>query len=166
MKRLLLLLTGIALLYFGCSQNIPSAPELNQSDQVTNSLAKPHLTGTIVLTFTNTYPYFWNGTVTFGSETYDLRFKSLAVEPPPLPPQAYVFDERFEIYDNGTLVLEGPNHGVVPCGNDKFTANGKVEQANAPFEMWDGRNVHISGIITWVTPCVEPAGATGTFRIN
>ena len=42
MKRLILvfLFVGIAVIYFGCSENNPSAPELNQSDQVTASLEK------------------------------------------------------------------------------------------------------------------------------
>ncbi len=56
MKRLFLafLFTGIALLYFGCSENNPSAPELSQSDQVTNSFAKkpaPSLTCTTEYNF-------------------------------------------------------------------------------------------------------------------
>ena len=175
MKRLFLafLFTGIALLYFGCSENNPSAPELSQNDQVTNSLAKP-LTGTVYIDFNPlNYPYVWVGTVTFGTETYDLRYKSVG-NPPPPPPRAFVFDERFEIYDNGFLgdpdhlLLEGPDAGVVPCGNNKFVANGKVEFAKAggPFEMWLGRNVHIEGVITWLVPCELPEGATGTFRIN
>jgi hypothetical protein len=175
MKRLLLLFlcTGIALLYFSCSQNNPSAPDLSQSDNVTNTLAKkplPTLTGTIVLTFTDANPpYFWNGTITIGTDTYPLRFKSLGVEPPPPPPRAFVFEEEFEISDDGfnTFLLQGSNHGVVPCSkNNTFVANGKVEIANGPFAMWNGRTVHIRGTITWVVPCVFPAGATGTFRIN
>ncbi len=160
--------TGIALLYFGCSENNPSAPELSQSDQVTNSLAKPHLTGTVYIDFDiNNYPYVWAGTVTFGTETYDLRYKSVG-DPPPPPPQAFVFDERFEIYEAGHLgdlnylVLEGPDAGVMNNGNgnSKFVANGKVEFANEDFEMWLGRNVHINGI------AFLPEYAIGTFRIN
>jgi hypothetical protein len=175
MKRLFLvfLFIGIALLYFGCSENNPIISELSQSGQVTSTLAKkplPTLTGTIDLDFLppgTTPPYFWVGTITFGTETYGVRYKSVG-DPPPPPPRAFVFDERFEIWDEGfnTLYLEGPDAGVVPCGNNTFVANGKVEIANGPFEMWRGRNVHTSGIITWVIPCVFPLGATGTFRIN
>jgi hypothetical protein len=53
MKHLFLafLFTGIALLYFGCSEKNPSAPELSQGDQVTNSLAKKPLTGIVYLEF-------------------------------------------------------------------------------------------------------------------
>ena len=172
MKRLFLafLFTGIALLYFGCSENNPSAPELSQSDQVTNSLAKKPLTGIVYLDFTtNNPPYFWVGTVTFGTETYDLRYLSVG-DPPPPPPQAFIFKERFEIYEAGHLydpnylVLEGPDAGVMNNGNgnSKFVANGKVEFAKTggPFEMWLGRNVHIDGI------AFLPDYAIGTFRIN
>jgi hypothetical protein len=169
---LVFLFIGIALLYFGCSENNSSAPGLSQSDQVTNFLAKRSLTGPVYLDFTTANPpYFWVGTVTFGTETYDLRFKSVG-NPPPPPPRAFVFAERFEIYEVGHLgdpdylLLEGPDAGVVPCGNDKYVANGKVEIANEPFEIWLGRNVHTNGVITWIVPCVLPAGATGTFRIN
>ena len=169
MKRLILLFLfiGIALLYFGCSENNPSAPELSQSDQVTNSLAKP-LTGTVYLDFNPAnFPYVWAGTVTFGTETYDLRYLSVG-DPPPPPPQAFVFEERFEIYEGGHigdpnyLVLEGPDAGVMNNGNgnSKFVANGEVETANWPFEMWMGRNVHINGI------AFLPDYAIGTFRIN
>lgn len=176
MKHLMwvLLVIGATLIFFGCSENDPSASGLSQSDQVTNPLAKPYLMGTVCLDFTvNNPPYFWVGTVTFGTETYDLRYKSVG-NPPPPPPRAFVFDERFEIYDSGFLgdpahlLLEGPDAGVVPCGNNIFVANGNVEFAKAggPFEMWLGRNVHLDGIITWVVPCVLPEGATGTFRIN
>ena len=137
---------GIAIVYFGCSETNPSGSELNSSDQVANSLTKPHLTGTIDLDFTGTPPYFWVGTVTFDTETYGLQFKSVGSPPPP-PPRAFVFAERFEIWDVGfsTLYVEGPN---------------------APFEEWIDRNVHINGTIDWVIPCVLPDGCTGTMRFN
>jgi len=174
---LVFLVIGATFIFFGCSEKNPSAPELSQSDQVTNTLAKkpaPKLIGTVYLDFsTANPPYFWVGTVTFGTEIYDLTYKSIG-NPPPPPPQAFVFAERFEIYADGKLgkeeylLLEGPNAGVVPCGNNKFVANGKVEFAKpgGPFEEWMGRNVHTNGIITWVVPCVFPLGATATLRIN
>jgi len=172
MKTLIIgfLFFGIAIVYFGCSQTNPSGPELNQSDQVINSLEKksqPNLIGTVELDFTGVPPYFWVGTITFGTETYGIKYLSVG-NPPPPPPQAFVFAERFEIWDVGfnTLYLEGPDEGVVPCGNNNFVANGKVETANPPFEEWMGRNVHSSGTITWEIPCVLPDGATAMFRIN
>jgi len=174
MKRFMLvfLVIGATFIFFTCSEKSPSAPGASQSDQVINSLAKPHLTGTIYLDFDPTnVPYFWTGTIIIDGVTYEMQFKSVG-NPPPPPPRAFVFAERFEIYDNGFLgnpdhlLMEGPDAGVVPCGNDKYVANGKVEIANEPFEMWLGRNVHTAGVITWVIPCNLPAGGTGTFRIN
>jgi hypothetical protein len=173
MKQLVIgfLFFGLAIVYFGCSETNPSVSELNSGDQVINSLTKKtqsNLIGTFETDFTGVPPYFWVGTITFGTETYGIRYKSVG-NPPPPPPRAFVFAERFEIWDVGftTLYLEGPNEGVVTCGNNKFMANGKVETAIAPFDEWIGRNVHISGYVIWVIPCVLPDGATdGIFRIN
>ena len=74
MKHLVLffLLTGITLLYFSCSQNDPITSDFNKSGQVNPIFEKPHLTGTIDLDFTGTPPYFWVGTVTFGTNWIDL----------------------------------------------------------------------------------------------
>ena len=164
----------------GCTDNAeplvaPDNQAVTQSSQVTNTLAKkplPNLRGTIALVFTPIPPYFWNGTLTIDGETYGLRFKSIGEGPPP-PPRAFVFEERFEIWDDvgfaADLLLEGPNHGVVSNANSTFRANGKVELANGDFVDWLGRNIYESGIITWQTlpgRIVIPAGATGTFRIN
>jgi hypothetical protein len=50
--------------------------------------------------------------------------------------------------------------------------NGEIDVANAPFAEWLGRNVHMSGVITWQVldtpdgPIVAPETAPGTFRIN
>jgi hypothetical protein len=180
MKSLILvfLFLGISMLYIGCSDNNPATPQLNQSDQVTNTLAKkpvPNLTGEVDTDFVPDgnpvgTDYYWNGIITIDGEPYGMRFLSLT--PPRGYSGAFPFKERFEIYENGFLgvpehlLLEGPNHGVVSFANDRFRANGKIEVANAPFEMWDGRNVHISGIVTWAIEDILPAGATGTFRIN
>ena len=63
---LMFLVIGATFIFFGCSEKNPSAPELSQSDQVTNTLVKkpaPNLTGTINTDFTPTPPYFWNGTI-------------------------------------------------------------------------------------------------------
>ena len=163
---LVFLVIGATLIFFGCSENNPSAPGLSQNDQVTNTLAKPHLTGTTYCDFTGVPPYFWVGTITIDDVIYDLRFKSLG--DPPSPPRASQFEEEFEISSDGftTLLLQGPNAGVLNFGNSKFVANGEVEVANAPFEMWLGRNVHISGTVFWEIFPVLPDYALATFRIN
>ena len=168
MKHLMLVffVIGATLIFFGCSENNPSAPELSQSDQVTNFLAKPHLTGTFHIDFTGTPPHFWVGTIIIDGVTYGLRFKPVGGSP--APPRAYVFDERFEIWDVGftTLYLAGTDDGVLNYGNSKFVSNGKVDVANYPFEELMGRNVHISGIVLWVEYPTLPEKAIGTLRIN
>ena len=48
----------------------------------------------------------------------------------------------------------------------------EIEVAEEPFEMWLGRHVHMSGIITWQVletpdgPVIAPATAPGILRIN
>jgi hypothetical protein len=164
---LVFLVIGATLIFFGCSENNPSAPGLSQSDLVTHTLAKPHLTGTTDTDFTGVFPYFWVGTIIIDDVTYGLRFESVG-PPPPLPPRAFVFKERFEIWDEefNTLYLAGTDDGVLNYGNSKFVMNGEVEVANEPFEMWMGRNVHISGTVFWEIYPVLPDYALATFRIN
>jgi hypothetical protein len=164
---LVFLVIGATLIFFGCSENNPSAPGLSQSDQVTHTLAKPHLTGTTDADFTGVFPYFWVGTIIIDDVTYGLRFESVG-PPPPLPPRAFVFKERFEIWneDFSILYLAGTDDGVLNYGNSKFVANGEVDVANFPFEMYLGRNVHISGTVIWEIFPVLPDQAIGTLRIN
>ena len=45
-------------------------------------------------------------------------------------------------------------------------ANGEVDVAEYQFEEWMGRNVHISGIVSWVEYPILPEKAIGTLRIN
>jgi hypothetical protein len=181
---LVFLIIGATFIFFGCSENNPSASELSQSDQVTNSLAKPHLTGTQVAPFTFTPPTFWNGTVDFGVKgKYGITYVSY--ENPRAYSQASPFYEDFYIYEEGTVfdwqnpenvILKGWNAGVVTYANNppdpcKFLANGKVEEAYGPLEEWDGRNVHIRGTVFWnPVPHPElgllPDHAEATFRIN
>ena len=179
MKRtiLMFLVIGATLIFFGCSEKNPSAPELSQSDQVTNTLAKPHLTGTAVTLFTFTPPWFWNGTVDFGNGVeYGLKFFSY--DPPRTFSQASPYYEDFYIFDlvDGTIYLKGWNAGVVTLANNppepcNFLANGKVEEAYGDFAEWEGRSVHIRGLVYWAldengVPTGLPERAEGTFRIN
>jgi len=188
MKNLIFffLFLGIATLYIGCSDNNPSAPGLNQNDQVTTTLDKkpaPNLIGTMDLIFAagTQGDVAWDGTIDFEGNptTYGIRFHHLESSVGVIG-QVNHFEEYFEIYDlgNPTIVyLGGPDEGVVSLANKppedtKFMANGEVDLANAPFEKWLGRNTHMSGVVTWQilnTPdgeVVVPATAPGTFRIN
>jgi len=78
------------------------------------------------------------------------------------------------------VVLAGIDAGV-SSPNSKYRMNGTVGEANAPFAEWLGRNVHMSGIITWqeiqvpedpedpnsaLITITVPATAPGHFRIN
>ena len=95
-----------------------------------------------------------------------MRFENVSGPPPP-GRNAILFEERFEISQGGTLLLAGKDVGVLNMVTDKFLANGNVELAAGPFEMWISRNVHINGIITWLDKENGiPLSATGTFRIN
>ena len=180
MKRLILmfLVIGTVLIFFGCQEESALAPELDQSDQVPASLTKPlpNLIGTANTPFTFTPPTFWNGTVDFGvAGEYSITF--ISYDPPRQYSQASPFYEDFIIYELGTdwtipenVYLKGWNAGVVTYANNppdpcKFLANGKIEEAYGPLEMWQGRNVHIRGIVNWISVGV-PQGALGTFRIN
>ena len=191
MKRLFLafLFTGIALLYFGCSENNPSAPGLSQSDQVTNTLAKkpaPNLIGISNTLFNfpplpdpggSTLPVFWKGTIDFGEDTYGIYF--LSYGSPRGYSQASPFYEDFVIHEDGDeaiVYLKGWNAGVVTYANNppepcQFLANGKVEEAYGQFEGWQGRNVHIKGTVYWNPIPIPGVGlipeyAAGTLRIN
>jgi hypothetical protein len=120
----------------------------------------------------------WVGTISFeGFGDYGIRFFHLS--PFRDYSQASPFEERFEIYNTGdeAVVLAGPDVGVTTLANKPpepctYRMNGEIDVATEPFEMWLGRNVHMSGIITWQVldtpdgPVIAPATAPGTFRIN
>ena len=174
-----LLLVGTLIIYFGCSENIPSTPELNQSDQVLNTLEKkplPNLIGTVVTDFTLTPPTFWNGTVDFGViGKYSITFVSY--DAPRDFSQASPFHEDLYIYrlegdwnNQADVYLKAYDDGVVVLANNppdstKFLANGKVVEANGPLEMWQDRIVHFRGFVKWVSVGL-PKEARGTIQIN
>ena len=180
MKRLIFvfLVIGATLIFFGCSENNSTAPELSQNDLVTNTMAKkptPNLIGTQVANFTFTPPTFWNGTIDFGGVLYGITY--ISHSPPRTYSQASPFEEDFVIYELDTdwtipenVYMKGWDAGVVTFANkkpepSKVVANGKIEEAFGPFEMWQGRNVHMSGVVIWTTDGL-PKEALVTFRIN
>ena len=164
------LIIGVAMIFWGCSENQPTSPELSQSDQVMNTMAKKpaaKLIGPMDLTFDLTRaPYYWDGTVDFGDYgVYGIRFESLGGRD---VGQAHHFIENFEIYDliTDAVCLGGPDAGVTTLANSKFRMNGVVEVVNTPFEEWLGRSVHISGLIIWGATGPPPVAGVGTVRIN
>ncbi len=184
MKRsiLMFLVIGVTIVFLGCSEDSPMTPG---SDQATTRLkgTKPsaNLIGAMELDFTfGNWPAepVWVGTVTFEDYgVYGIRFYHLS----PFKDYSQVspFEEYFEIYDlsDETVVLGGPDAGVTVLANKppdptKYVMNGEIDVATAPFEAWLGRNVHMSGVITWQVlstpdgPVVVPATAPGTLRIN
>ena len=190
MKKLIFvfLFFGIAMLYTGCSDNNPSAPQLTQSDQATNTLAKksaPNLIGIANIPFNfpplpdprgSDLPVFWKGTIDFGDETYGIYF--LSYDAPRDYSQASPFYEDFvihEVGDEANVYVKGWNAGVVTYANKmpepvNFLANGKITEAYGPFVEWQGCNVHGRGLVYWALengiPTGLPERAESTLRIN
>lgn len=170
-NSIIILIIGAAIIFFSCSENQPTSPELNQNNQVENSLAKKSaakLIGPMDLIFdVSQAPYYWDGTVDFGVYgKHGIRFESLGGKD---GGQAHHFVENFEIYKLGdpTIVyLKGPDAGVTTFANSKFRMNGVVKEANEPFEAWLDRSVHISGLIIWGPAGPPPVSGIGTVRIN
>ena len=132
----------------------------------------------------------WAGTVELGGTTYGIAFIPLDAKD---VGKVHHFAEAWVIYDtpftftggvltectSGDVVLSGTDAGV-SSPNSKYRMNGTVGEAFAPFVQWDGRNVHMSGDITWaeievpnpddpdggLMTIVVPATAPGYFRIN
>ncbi len=179
---LMVLIIGTIMIFFGCQDENALAPEVSQSDEAPDFLAKkpaPNLIGTMELDFTfGAWPEepVWVGTITFeGYGEYGIRFFHLS--PFKEYSQASPFVEYFEIYDGDIVYLGGPDEGVTTLANKppeptKYRMNGEIDVAIEPFEMWFGRNVHMSGVITWQNlgtpeePVLAPATAPGIFRIN
>ena len=182
-SNLVFLVLGVTIIFYGCSKDDSLTPESDLSDQVTTSLKSAaklsaHLTGAMDLyfnpgVFVDPTEPVWEGTIVLeGQGEYGMRFFSLSA--PRDYSQARPFEEYFEIFEIGdeTVVLAGHDAGVSTLANSKYRMNGEIEVATEPFEMWLGRGVHMSGIITWQdlgtpeAPFIVPATAPGTFRIN
>lgn len=187
---LMFLVIGVTVFFFGCSENYPVAPEMDQIDQAPTSLKsekKPsaNLKGKMELTFNLAGAFdpqipVWEGTIMFEGyqDAFGLRFFHLS--PDKGFSQASPFEETFQIYDlndPGHVYLAGPDVGVTTLANKppdpcKYRMNGEIDVAIQPFEGWLGRNVHMSGIITWENigtaeePIIMPKEAPGIFRIN
>ncbi len=169
------------MLFSGCSEDNPLTPGSDQNGSVESSLKGtkkplPKLIGELDCDFSfENPPTFWNGTVDFGTYgLYNITFISYGA--PRGYSQASPFEEDFIIY-LGTdwtipenVYMRGYNAGVVTYANKdpdpvKFLANGKVEEAYGPLEMWQGCNMHSRGVVTWIDIGI-PEGCNGTFQIN
>ncbi len=179
------LVIGTAMIFFACQGDSITEPAVSQGDQALTSLAKKpaaKLIGTMELDYTfGDWPEepVWVGTVTFEEHgVFGIRFFHLSEFRD--FSQASPFEEYFEIYDSEkpeVVLLGGPDVGVTTTANKipeptKYRMNGEIDVATEPFEMWMGRHVHMSGIITWQIletpdgPVAAPVTAPGTIRIN
>ena len=168
---------SISFFVFSCNADLPTSTDINQNNLSAQFAKKPaaNLIGTMDLTFNFDNPV-WIGTVKFEDyDTLGMRFYHLS--PFKGYSQASPFEEYFEIYDrdDGTVYLAGPDVGVTTLANKppepcKYRMNGEIEVANAPFTMWMGRHVHMSGEISWQfvpgNDAPVPFKAPGVFRIN
>ncbi len=155
---------------------------------VSVSAEKPHLIGSMTLSLLPefdlppSYPegsfVTWQGTIYFeGIDEYEMRFILIGAGIPREGPtgKAGHFGEIWEIYDGSlcNMILWGYDKGVTNQKKDwthwPYRMNGHVEGAadTAGWTEYLGRNVHMSGIITWLgQPYSPPAIAPGEFRIN
>lgn len=103
----------------------------------------------------------WSGTIT-GDINGEMYFYSTGAKD---VGQAHHFWEVWYITTvDGDLI--GTDKGVVSWENDKYRMNGVVTEATRNWAYLEGRNVHMSGIITWDPDTGLPATAPGTFRVN
>jgi hypothetical protein len=173
---LMFLFIGVTFIFFGCSEKNPSAPELSQSDQVTNTLAKEPLQCTIVYLFVGHLEIFdaegrllvWDGEIHGDIEGQILWWFVLGAGPP-IPEEGHVkfYEARWEIWDGDDLLLAGNSAGktAMPPGKDGiWRGNGIVTEVSAGFEDWEGRHTHEGGNVNFVSP-ISGSGE-GIFRIN
>jgi hypothetical protein len=143
--------------------------------------AKKPLVGTMDLTFNLAWPGpsetipEWEGTITFdGIVFYDMKFFNIGTgkQGDQDPGNTLHFGEIWKIWDEGTLILQGTDDGVVSLSNSKYRMNGVVTEAYGEFTIWEGRNVHMNGDIIWQNlgteeePIMAPETAPGVFRMN
>jgi hypothetical protein len=177
MKALLImfLVIGTSLLFFGCSDESALAPELGQSCQVTNFLAKKPISDSTDYDFVGHLGILdgegrllgWIGTI---SGDINGVIKWWMVPPMSYTGQASHYEDRFEIWnaDTTVLLLAGDEAGTTTARhgkNSNWRTNGTVSEVGPGYEDWLGRNNHAEGHFTWAAPGLPDHG-TGTFRIN
>lgn len=86
------------------------------------------------------------------------------------PQVTHFAGDIWEILDSETdeVLLRGDEKGTTTIRHGKnsvWRSNGKVIEAYGGFEIWVGRNVHMSGHFTWIVPGF-PGSGSGIIRIN
>lgn len=97
-----------------------------------------------------------SGNVIFFSEIWTI-YESIDFE--------FDTDGVLTVFEPGAIVLNGTDEGIVSLANSKYHMNGEITEAFGDFVMWQGRNVHMSGIIVWY-PFGAPYTAPGICRFN
>jgi hypothetical protein len=179
-KLIFILLFSVTCLFIGCENEAApteSIADIEDDGNMTKPL--PKLVGESEAQFTLTPPTFWNGTVDFGDHgVYGLTFFSYGE--PIIFGQSSHFEEEFIIYKLNSdwannpddIYVKGWNRGIVALANKvpeetNVNANGKIVEASGPFEGWQGRIVHLKGIVLWAKDgSGMPLASIGTIQIN
>ena len=180
MKHLIVvfLFMGIAMFYFGCSDN-PSSPEANKDFHATTSLDKKpaamlfdstdyNFVAGLGITDDQGRTLAWKGTVSGdinGVVKWYMDLNNMLYTG-----QASHYKDRFEIWDAAeeNLLLAGDEAGSTTARhmkNSNWRTNGIVTDAAPGYEDWIGRHNHAEGHFTWAAPGLPDHGY-GTFRIN
>jgi hypothetical protein len=135
----------------------------------------------------------WVGEITIGEKTYGMLFFAFETGKPFDDPTGnsnrLFFGEIWAIYDvskdefpdipNNNFddwddwnpetcedcVMYGYDAGLTNLANSKYHMGGYVIYANGDFAGWEGRRVHMSGLIEWY-PNGAPYKAPGILRLN
>lgn len=169
---------GLALVYIGCSENNPAAPDVTQTVQAPASLAKPapQLECTIVYWLAGPpwiydsegRRWVWDGEIHGDIEGQIKWWFVPGGGPPNMPPAAHVsfYEARWEIWDGEDLLLAGNSSGTTawPDGKDGiWRGNGVVTEGSAEYEGWVGRRIFEGGNVS-SNPL--PLHGQGIFRLN
>ena len=187
--RLLFVSTVTVIAFIGCSENDPLIVDPVADNSMESSAlksAKPaaHLIGVanLQINLEGVPPDdpTWIGSIDFeGYGTFGIRYFHLS--PFRDYSQASPFEEWWEVYTldaDETVVMAGPDAGVLTLANKPYgpcpgRMNGKIEVASGSFEPWLGRNVHMSGWVTFQelglpdgTTIMIPICGPLAFRVN
>jgi len=127
--------------------------------------AKRPFEGSMDLNFYLENP-IWRGTIT-GDISGNMYFTNVGTgkQGNQEPGKAIHFGEEWLITDESdVMLLTGTDEGVV-SPNSEYRMNGVVTDASEEYADLIGRNVHMSGYITWAAPGL-PETAPGTFWIH